>query len=98
MKFEICDALYSPKSHRNLISFRDIRKNGYHIETMHKNDIEYLFITKERNHILEKLLMLSSGLYCTKIHMIASYATVFTDKFKVWHERLGHPGSIMMQK
>lgn len=96
--FEISDALYSPKSHRNLISFRDIRKNGYHIETMNKNGIEYLCITKERKHILEELPMLSSGLYCTKIYMIASYATEITDTFKIWHERVEHLGSVMMRK
>ena len=28
-KFFINDALYSPKSQRNLLSFKDIRKNGY---------------------------------------------------------------------
>lgn len=26
----INNALYSPKSHRNLLSFKDIRQNGYH--------------------------------------------------------------------
>ena len=30
---EISDALYSPKSKRNLLSFKDIRMNGFHIET-----------------------------------------------------------------
>jgi hypothetical protein len=34
--------LYSSKSRRNLLSFKDIRRNGYHIEIMIKNNIEYL--------------------------------------------------------
>ena len=33
-RFHINDALYSSKSTRNLFSFKDIRRNGYHIETM----------------------------------------------------------------
>ena len=33
-RFHINDALYSSKSRRNLLSFKDIRRNGYHIETM----------------------------------------------------------------
>jgi len=105
--FKVNDALYFPKSHRNLISFKDIRSNGYHIETMNKDGIEYLCIKYERQYILEKLPMLSSGLYFTKINIIASNVTVnlsdnhsceFTSTFKIWHERLGHPGSVMMRK
>ena len=30
-RFHINDALYSSKSRRNLLSFKDIRRNGYHI-------------------------------------------------------------------
>ena len=33
-RFHINDALYSNKSKRNLLSFKYIRRNGYHIETM----------------------------------------------------------------
>ena len=33
-RFHINDALYSSKSTRNLFSFKDIRRNGYHIEIM----------------------------------------------------------------
>ncbi|GAV75933.1 hypothetical protein CFOL_v3_19409 [Cephalotus follicularis] len=33
----ITDALYSTKSRRNLLSFKDIRRNGYHIETTNEN-------------------------------------------------------------
>ena len=103
-KFEIDNALYSPKSCRNLLSFKDIRRNGYHVETMNKNVVEYLCITSlnsEKKCILEKLSVLSSGIYFTKINMTESYVTVnpkFTCTFKIWHERLGHPGSVMMRK
>ena len=33
-RFHINNTLYSNKSKRNLLSFKDIRRNGYHIETM----------------------------------------------------------------
>jgi len=44
-KFYIDDALYSSKSRRNLISFIDIRVNGYHVETTNEGSDEYLYIT-----------------------------------------------------
>ena len=33
-KLVIEDALFSSKSPRNLLSFKDIRRNGYHVETI----------------------------------------------------------------
>ena len=44
IRFHINDALYSSKSIRNLLSFKDIRKNGYHIETMNEGNKESLYI------------------------------------------------------
>ena len=41
-RFHINDALYSRKSRRNLLNFKDIRRNRYHIETMNEDNIEYL--------------------------------------------------------
>ena len=35
-RFHINYALYSSKSIRNLLNFKDIRRNGYHIETKMK--------------------------------------------------------------
>ena len=43
--FHINDALYSVRSRRNMLSFKDIRHNGYHIETTSNNNKEYLCIT-----------------------------------------------------
>ena len=40
----IKDALFSRSCRRNLISFKDIRVNGYHIETVTKRGNEYLCI------------------------------------------------------
>lgn len=47
--FIINDALSFPKSQRNLLSYKDIRQNGYHIETITEKNIE--------NHILQMLDM-----------------------------------------
>ena len=44
-RFHINDALYSRKSTRNLLNFKDIRKNGYHIETVNEGNKESLYIT-----------------------------------------------------
>ncbi|GAV90958.1 hypothetical protein CFOL_v3_34358, partial [Cephalotus follicularis] len=75
-QMRITDALYSTKSRRNLLSFKDIRRNGYHIETTDENGKEYLYITgnaSDRKQILEKLPGLSSGLYIMKIRAIESH-------------------------
>ena len=44
-KIHINDALYYIKSKQNLLSFKDIQRNGYHIETMNYGSNEYLLIT-----------------------------------------------------
>ncbi|GAV85380.1 hypothetical protein CFOL_v3_28817, partial [Cephalotus follicularis] len=75
----ITDALYSTKSRRNLLSFKDIRRNGCHIETTNENGKEYLYITSnasDQKQILEKLPELSSGLYIMKIRAIESHNVV----------------------
>ena len=64
-RFHINDALYSSKSTRNLLSFKDIRKNGYHIETINEGNKESLYITPiiyGKKIVAEKLLAFSSGL------------------------------------
>ncbi|KAG4215690.1 hypothetical protein ERO13_A01G192450v2 [Gossypium hirsutum] len=85
-KFIIDDALYSTKSQRNLLSFKDIRLNGYRIETMNEKNVEYLYITNVeylyvtnvecgKKYILERLPAFSSGLYYAHISAIESYVT-----------------------
>jgi GAG-pre-integrase domain len=99
-------ALYSSKSRRNLLSFKDIRRNGYHIKTMTENNIEYLQITTIKygqKIILEKMEALSSGLYCTNIssiesNMVSNQKLHDTKIFTLWHDRLGHPGNIMLRR
>jgi hypothetical protein len=103
-KFCIDDALYSSKSRRNLISFKDIRLNGYHLKTTNEGSDEYLYITSiisGQKLILEKLHAFSSGLYYITIRTIESHVVIHQKcsnpkMFMLWHDRLGHPGTIMM--
>jgi GAG-pre-integrase domain len=105
-KLIINDTLYSSKSRRNLLSFKDIRRNGYHIETMTENNIEYhQFTTIQygQNIILEKMETLSYGLYYTNIsslesNMVSNQKLHDTKIFTLWHDMLGHPGNIMMRR
>ena len=69
-KLEIQEALLYPDSTRTLLSFKDIRMNGYHIETHEDNAVESLLITQQKGsdkETLERLPALSSGLYYTYI-------------------------------
>lgn len=45
-KLIIKEALYSSKSRRNLLSFKDVRHNGFHMKTLNENGSEYLCIIK----------------------------------------------------
>jgi hypothetical protein len=63
-KLCIDDALYSSKSRRNLISFKDIRLNDFYVETTNEGSEEYLYITSiisDQKFILEKLHTFCSG-------------------------------------
>ena len=100
------DALYSTQSKRNLLSFKDIRLNGYHLETMSDDTGEFLLITATHDGtkcILEKLRSLECGLYLTTITTVEPYA-ILNSKFSnlplivLWHEQLGHPGTSMLRR
>ena len=105
-RFHVNDALYFSKSTRNLLSFKDIHRNGYHIEIMNDGNKECLYITSivfGKKLVIETLSAFSIGLYHTTIKPIESYIVVnqkFNDlkTFVLWHDRLGHPGSSMMRR
>ena len=72
-KLGIKDALYSLKSKRNLLSFKDMCVNGYHIEIINEDKKKYLYIISRissQKYILEKLLAFSSRIYYTVIKSI----------------------------
>ena len=103
-KMTVAEALYAPKANRTLLSFKDIRSIDYHIETHCENGNEYMYITSNeygRKRILEKLICQTSGLYFTTIRVIESYSVTNNelwdnDIYRLWHDRLGHPGRDMM--
>ena len=73
------DALLSTKTKRNLLSFKDVYRNGYHLETINDNDIDYLCIISYKmgiKTIHEKLKASILGLYCVTIRAIKSYANM----------------------
>ena len=62
------NALLYPYSTRTLLSYRDIRKNGFHVETHADNNEEFLLITKDHGYgkeTLKKVPSLPSRLYYT---------------------------------
>jgi len=76
------DALLYPNSTRTLLSYRDIRKNGFHVETHADNNEEFLLITKDHGYgkeTLEKVPSLPSGLYYTYIKPVphVAYKVIF---------------------
>ena len=100
------DALLSTKTKRNLLSFKDVRRNGYTLETIIEADIDCLCIIYQKmgiKTIHEKIKASISGLYYVPIRAIESYATmswklINPDEFGLWHDRLGHPGATMMRR
>ena len=61
---EIKNVLYSPSSKRNLLSFKDIRLNGFHLETGgNKEFLNIISITKGNKKILETIPAMSTSLY-----------------------------------
>jgi hypothetical protein len=76
------NALLYPDSTRNLLSYRDIRKNELHIVTHEENNKESLLVTKitgDGYDILERIPFLPSGLYYTYIKLISyvAYKVIF---------------------
>jgi hypothetical protein len=86
----IDDALLYPDSTRTLLSYRDIRKNGIHVETYDEDKEEFLILTKLTGYdkqICEKIPTLESGLYYTYIKSInhVIYKVIFqnVDSFQI---------------
>ena len=64
--------LYSRKSTRNLLNFKNIYINGYHTETMNESNTKCHYITSidSGKKLVEKLSTISFGLYQTTIKHI----------------------------
>ena len=78
-RLHIKNAFYSPKSYRNLSSFKDILLNGYHSKTNNEGDIKYLYITRIESNkkcVFEKLSIFPYGLYYTYTNAIETHVIV----------------------
>jgi peptide/histidine transporter 3/4 len=67
-QINIKEVLLYPDSTCTLLSYRDIRKNGIHVETHEENKEEFLLSIKDigqGKETLEKVPSLPSGLYYT---------------------------------
>src|ERR1017187_7122354 len=79
---DVTNALYAPRGNKTLLSFKDIRANGFHAETHDENGKEFICITSNdcgRKRILEKIMCLSIGLYATIIRAIESNNVIQDD-------------------
>jgi peptide/histidine transporter 3/4 len=82
MQITIEDALLYPDSTRTLLSFKNVRKNGLHVETHMDNKEEFLLFTKLTGYgkqIHEKISSLQTGLYYIYIKPIdhVAYKIIF---------------------
>jgi hypothetical protein len=96
--------LYSDSTH-TILSFRDVCKNGLHVETHVDNKEEFLLFIKLTGYgkqICEKFSSLQTGLYFTYIRPIehVAYKIIFqdVDTIRNWHDRLGRPRIGMTKK
>ena len=77
-KFYISNALYSSKFRRNLLSFKDIHRNEYHIETANEMNLMLNIFAlplsfQPRSIFWRSFPALSPGLYHTTIRTIESH-------------------------
>ena len=85
-------------SRRNLLNFKDIRRNEYHFETLEESSIEYLCITIfifGKKHIIEKYHSLSNGMYSTHICAI-EINNVVSQKFAKVNQKVTDPRSFII--
>jgi hypothetical protein len=81
-QINIEEALLYPDSTCTLLSYRDIQKNGIHVETHEEYNEEFLLLTKDTEYgkqTLEKVPSLPSGLYYTYIKPVphVAYKVIF---------------------
>ena len=105
-KIRIKHAIYKPDSDVNLISTFDLETSGFHhITTSEPKRLLHLF--DENLSIVETCPADESRMYLTNIKPIQPMSFVAIanritksseSKAKLWHERLGHPGTSMFRK
>ena len=69
-RITIDEAFLYPGAQRNLLTFKDICRSGYHITTTIDSGTKYLYIMESKGdqiRVVEKAFGTSSGLYYTQI-------------------------------
>ena len=102
----INEALLYPDSTRTLLSFKDIHANGFHVETNDDEGEECLIMTRkhgDQKTIVESFPSVKESLYYMYVKPqsdIAVFKTIFSNQesYRIWLDRLGHPGLNMMQR
>lgn len=93
---QIKNAIFMPDAKRNLLSFIDFKNNGYILCTNFDNG--NLLMKNEHGILLETFAPTTNGLFITNIFLPTSFSTKVDDTFRLWHARLGHPGTTIMKK
>ena len=93
----ISRVVYLPMSTRNLLSFQDIRRNGFHLRTAEEDNQELLQILDREGCPIENIPAYSSRMYIVPLICLSEREDV-AFCVNTWHERMGHPGVSMMRR
>ena len=89
--------VYLPSSKRNLLSFQDIRRNGFHLRRAEEDNQELLQILDLEGCPIENIPAYSSGMNIVPL-VCSSECEDAVFCVNTWHERMGHPGVSMMRR
>ena len=93
----ISRAIYLPTSTINLLSFQDIRCNGFYLRTAEEDNQESLQILDREGCPIENILAYSLGLYIVLL-ICSSEGEDAAFCVNTWHKRMGHPEVSMMRR
>jgi hypothetical protein len=93
----ISRVVYLPFSTRNLLSFQDIRRNGFHLRTAEENNQELLQILDREGCPIENIPTYSSCMYIVPL-ICSSEGEDIACCVNTWHARMGHPGVSMLRR
>ena len=89
-----------------MLSFKDIRPNNFHLETNDDEGEERLIMTKsigDNKKIVKIFPSMRQALYYTYIKPTKKHVTMQmilrnNESYRIWHDRLGHPGLSMIKR
>ena len=91
------DAIWALAATQNLLSFKDIHKNGFKIATQNEQYSSLLHILDEKSEVIETFKSYPSGVFTIPFYSIQeerNNTQVFSTQIEVWHSRLGHSGKL----